>query len=420
MAMKRKLMVMGLAVLLGLAGAQTVGIPPTNAQTPTPGTGSISGRVYVDLNANNMFESPDVGFPALLGISPAPSATTQAAEDGTYIFSELPAGTHVVGIIYAIPSCARTAPFRWTGEPVNGGCGFNHYTTLGTTIELAPGEHRTGVDLAQVPETLMTGRVWLDAQPVPPAVPVAFTVGGRSCWNASITSSTTPAGVGYSTYSARLEPLADPQCQLGEIDLSVGGRPANKRLSWESFWRGQVDGGIARFTYFEVEVPGFLGISGQAIEAGTVTPENVARHEGMLLPDPTEVRAFVGATQCAAVGTKALRTAPSEAHPTGEFGGNLFGLIVPPAGVKPGCGTQGATVTFCVGDFKATQPAAGPFSTPGPGTPVTWEASKRADITLEPTTEPCLAVAATLGPAPTEQIPASLPATGGGRAVRSN
>jgi hypothetical protein len=412
--MKRRLTLILLAVLVCIVGVYQTGLYPASGQTPTPSSttgplGSISGRVYVDVNANNAFESPDVGLPALLIISDPANTSTQAADDGRYVFPDLPAGDYGVGIIFAVPACARTAPFRWTGEPANGGCGFNHYTTLSATVELAASENRTGVDLPQVPETLISGRVWLEAQPLPPAVPVVLTVGGHPCWDASTTLSTTPAGVGYTTYSAHLEPLADPQCRLGDLDLSIGGRSANKPLNWEPFWRGQVDGGIGAFTYFEVQIPGFLALSGQAVEAGTVNPENVSRYEGKLLPDGTEVRALVGSTLCGSVKTKALRSAPSQAQPSGEFGGNLFGLIVPPADIKPGCGTPGAQVTFCVGDFRARQPAAGPFSyfQSPEAKSVEWAAPALADVTLEPTTEPCLATEAP------PQLPVSLPQTGG-------
>jgi hypothetical protein len=217
--MKRRLTVMLLAVFVCITGAYQMDLYPASGQTatpsPSPGAlGSISGRVYVDVNANNTFESPDVGLPTLLAISAPPGASVVAADDGTYTFSDLPAGGYTVGIILVVSTCARTAPFRWTGEPVNGGCDFNHYTTLTANVDLVAGENRKGVDLPQLPETLMTGRAWLDAQPLPSTVPVAVTVDGHPCWNASTSLNTSPAGVAYTTYSARLESLDDIQCQV--------------------------------------------------------------------------------------------------------------------------------------------------------------------------------------------------------------
>jgi hypothetical protein len=113
--------------------------------------------------------------------------------------------------------------------------------------------------------------------------------------------------------------------------------------------------------------------------------------------DGTEVQALIGTTVCGVVKTKTLISS------TGGFGGNLFGLIVPPASVKGGCGTPGAAVTFCVDGFRATQPAAGPFSVFGSGeaTPVPWAAPAFRDVTLEPRGDPC----------PT--LPRALPDTGG-------
>jgi len=406
--MKRRLAVTLLAFSVCIVGVYQSGLYPASGQTPTPSSttgplGSISGRVFVDLDANGSFESPDVPLPSSLYIAEISGAYTLAAEDGTYVFANLPTGSYTVGISLVVSTCARTSPFRWTGEAVLGGCGFNHYTKLAVPVNLSAGENRTGIDFPQVPETLITGRAWLDAQPVTPTVPVVFTVGGHPCWSASTSLNTSAAGVPYTTYSASLEPQADPQCRLGDIDLSIDGRPANKALSWERFWRGQVDGGIGPFTYFEVQIPGFLGVSGQAVEVGTVTPENVSRHEGTLVPDGTEITAYVAAELCGTTITKAITGSQA------EFGGNLFGLIVPPADVKAGCGTPGAEVTFCIGDFKARQPAAGPFSySQSPeATAVQWAAPALADITLEPTGEPCLATEAP------PELPVALPQTGG-------
>ncbi len=193
--------------------------------------------------------------------------------------------------------------------------------------------------------------------------------------------------------------------------MTIDGRAAGLTKPWDEFWKESlIPYGVRPLGFrLDVSIPGFLGISGQVAEATTVTPDNVSRHEGTLMPDGTEVRAFVGTTLCGAVRTKALRSAPSQAQPNGEFGGNLFGLVVPPAGVKPGCGTSGAQVTFCVGEFKARQPAAGPFSyfQSPEAKAVQWAAPALAEVTLEPTTESCLATEAP------PELPVSLPQTGG-------
>jgi hypothetical protein len=427
MAMKRKLMVMGLAVALALAGAETVGIPPTSAQTPSPtvepGTGSISGRVYVDVDANGSFGGPDVPleFPLQLfrsGPQP-PFLGANSAVDGTYQFSELPAGTYELGISIPIPAgcVAPNSPFTWVGDTFTGlSCPGVTLTTPSRTINLATDENATGVDFPQVPPSYeVTARAWTGGAPLSANNRVAITVGGHSCWDATINQVTTAASISVTFYLATLLPTANPACQNADLDITMDGQSAGATTQWSRFWRDTLflpgprplnQSSEAFLTSVDLEVPSFLGISGQAVEAGTVTPESVSNR--ILVGDGTEIRAFVGAALCGTTKTKALTS------PSGGFGGNLFGLIVPPASVKTGCGAAGASVTFCVGEFKARQPAAGPFSAPSSpfAQSVHWVAPALADITLEPTTEPCLAVAATPGPPP-GHVPASLPTTGG-------
>jgi hypothetical protein len=218
-----------------------------------------------------------------------------------------------------------------------------------------------------------------------------------------VLASPTLGGVSVSRYSARLDPLNDPRCQSGDLDIQIDGRSAGATTEWNSFWRERLAYPERPLKWmYDVAIPPFLGISGQVVEAGTVTPQSVSRHEGALVRDGTQIRAFAGTTVCGAVTTQTLTGSK------GDFGGNLFRLIVPPTSVKSGCGTPVAQITFCVGDFKARQPAAGPFSYPSSpeAKPVQWAGPGLADITLEPTTEPCLAVEA-------PRLPQELPSTGG-------
>jgi hypothetical protein len=429
--MKRRFTAAGLAVAALIAASLQLGINPANGQTPTPTSGplgSISGRFYVDVDPNNSFGGPDVplGLPAAslelfsLDVGGPPLAATSSSSDGTYSFDGLPAGQYRVSINIPIVACAVpfVPPFDWVGEPSRLFlCGNPQFSTPQRDIVLGAGETLANVDLPQLPTSYeISARIWLNAAPLTAQNSVMVTAGGNPCWNAQVNTGPTLAGVTVSHYSARLDPLTDPSCQSGNLDITIDSRAVGLAKPWEEFWKESLFPFGARplSLQLDVAIPGFLGISGQVAEAGTVTPENVAEHQGALLADGTRVTAFVGNTACGEARTKALRSAPTQAQPNGEFGGNLFGLIVPPAGVKTGCGTAGAEVTFCIGDFRARQPAAGPFSyfQSPESKPVQWAAPALADITLEPTTEPCLAVAATPGLAP-EQPPASLPATGG-------
>jgi hypothetical protein len=424
---KTRFIVLGLAAALCLAGAQAFqsasGQTPTPtdspAPSPTPGPlGSISGRVYVDVNANGAFDGPDAPlvFPLeifSMDVGGTRLAFINSSSDGTYQFPNLPPGNYFLTINLPIPACvAPIQPFSWVGDTVHGvGCPFVELTTRDSVVALGSGENATGIDFPEIPRSYdVAARIWADGKPLSPQDRVIVTVGGRPCWNAQINPSVTAAGVPVSYYFASLRPSGDPTCQGGDLDITINGRSAGATTPWNSFWRDSLFSLGARplnqssdafFTSLDLEAPPFLGVTGQVAQAGTVTPQNVPQHQGALVGDGTEVRAFVGTTLCGTAATKALTGSQ------GQFGGNLFGLIVPPSTVKPGCGTPGASVLFCVGDFKARQPAAGPFShfLSPEAKPVQWSAPAFADITLEPTSEPCLAA--------DSRLPISLPETGG-------
>ncbi len=421
--MKRRLTAMGLAVAVLLAGALQLTVDEASSQTPTPTStpeplGSISGRVYVDVDANVAFGGPDVPleFPLNLfrvdaGGPQPPFLGTNSAADGTYHFGDLPAGTYELGISIPIPAgCpAPNSPYTWVGDTFTGlSCPSVSLTTPSKTLTLAAGEDATGVDFPQIPPSYeVTARAWLDGAPLSANNRIAITVGGRSCWGAQIRPVITAAEIPVSFYLASLLPSADPACQNADLDITIDGRPAGATTQWNRFWRDSLfspgprplnKSSEAFPTSVDLEVPPFLGISGQVAEAGTVTPDDPSGRRA-LVRDGTEIKAFVGTTLCGSTRTKTLTSS------TGGFGGNLFGLIVPPADVKPECGIAGAPVTFCVGTLKARQPAAGPFS--GFVLPqaeaVLWAAPALAEVTLEPTSEPC----------PGSQLPGSLPPTGG-------
>jgi|SRR5438309_1408301 len=68
--MKRRIAAMLLAVTTCLVGVYQTGLYPASGQSPTPSSspgplGSISGRVYVDVDANGSFGGPmfHSGFP---------------------------------------------------------------------------------------------------------------------------------------------------------------------------------------------------------------------------------------------------------------------------------------------------------------------------------------------------------------------
>jgi hypothetical protein len=365
-----------------------------------------------------MFDGPDTGtvFPlnlVLIDVGGPPFAMGNSAEDGTYRFEGLPAGNYHLFITVGSGACAASIrPFTWVGDTFGETfCGTVHLTTSLIVFALDSGEDATGVDFPQIPSSYdVTARIWRDAQPLPKASRVTITVDGTECWPAKVDESTTAGGATVSFYKATLTPSPDPRCHAGDLDLTADGMPALAPTDWNRFWRYSLSFVQPVPLNLSADVPPFfkstdltdepfLGLSGQVVEPGSVTPENVSRREGTLVRDSREVTALVGSTICGTARTKALTTA------SGEFGGNLFGLVVPPASVQPGCGTPGSLVSFCIDDFKARQPAAGPFvSVVSPeASPVLWDAPSQQEVTLEPTSELC----------PVALAPRALPDTGG-------
>src|SRR5438132_5656883 len=427
--MKRRIAAMLLAVTPCLVGGYQTGLYPASAQSHTPSSspgplGSISGRVFVDVDANGSFGGPDVPlrFPLQLfgvngGVPQPPFVGQNSADDGTYQFTDLAPGNYQIAIEVAVAAgcVAPAAPFTWVGDTFTGiSWPTVHLTTPLREISVAAGENATGIDFPEVPPSYdVTARVWADGRPLSGPDTVLITVGGHTCWNAQVAPVLTLAEIIVSYYRATLSPFNDPACQRGDLDILINGRSAGATTNWDAFWAQSLFSLGPRplnqpadtFPYLrsvDLAVPSFLSIAGQVTEAGTVTPENPSARR-VLVRDGTEIRAFVGATLCGVTVTKTLTGSG------GQFGGNAFGLIVPASSVKAGCGTSGAQVTFCVGDSKARQPAAGPFSNfPSPETkPVVWSAPALTDVTLEPTDEPCLAEEAT------PEFPVSLPQTGG-------
>jgi len=96
-------------------------------------TGSISGLKILDINVNGIFDGVDRPEPGIVFVlTDAGGATRQttSAADGTFSFTNLPAGTYVLSEILP-PGFAQTFP----GTPESPGT---------YTITLAPGQNATG------------------------------------------------------------------------------------------------------------------------------------------------------------------------------------------------------------------------------------------------------------------------------------
>jgi hypothetical protein len=98
-----------------------------------PPTGSIAGDKWIDLDENgvvNGFDYPQPGIVFILTDSGGHQLTTVSGSDGTYKFTNLPAGTYDLKEVLP-PTFWQTFPGTKTDPK-------------GYTIILGPGENKTG------------------------------------------------------------------------------------------------------------------------------------------------------------------------------------------------------------------------------------------------------------------------------------
>ena len=387
--MKRSLIACALAaasallasVAVASAGAPTATPTPTPSPTATPSPtftptplGSISGRVYIDVNANGMYDGPDVAGAGELvfgvfSLGPSYSLSNISA-DGSYQLTGLQPGSYTLELSVPGFVCAPMAPFNWVGGEQGDSCGLNP-TTRERTVDLGPGEDITGIDFPQVPATGISGRLWLNGAPMPAGTEAFVTVSGRECWQVATASEVTAAGITIASFTADLEAVGEGNCIQGDIALIADGNLIGESVSWSQFWSGY------RLGRTDFMAPPFMGLSGRVIIQEGATELD----SDSLVADDTLVTAIVGSTVCGQATTKTLEN---------EFGGkmNLFGLIVPPRGLQPGCGIEGAPVAICVGASEGR--IAGILQPPPVEVdPFTWVPGKTVAVTIELTDERC-------------------------------
>jgi hypothetical protein len=416
--MKRFLVAVALVVVLASAlqslpaESQTPTPTPTETPTATPTpsptagpTGAISGRLYIDVNANGAYDGPDVAWAGTQVQLAGPAyPSTSTSDEGLYTFDGLAPGEYTVSPAWGLPQgCSVIPPFDWMGEdPDPIFCGRGPQLSLPSlAVNLAEGEQLTGADLPQVPPTGITGRIWLDAAPAPTDADTFVTAGGTPCWPAQLTARTGPAGIPYTAFAADLRPHSDPACQSGDLGLLVGDRAIQPGVTWAGLWIDQLwphSTGQLKEDTRDFMTPPFLGVWGEVFQEGAA---------GSLLPgdpvgDDTVVRAIVGTKTCGEVSTKTLTDNDGQKL-------SLFGLIILPDELNTGCGAEGAPVTFCVSDSAASS---GSYAVSG-GELLAYAAGEIVAVTLRITDEPCPLALPTAGSAPASSASPAAVAVGG-------
>ena len=373
---------------------------PTSSPTATPTLGTIQGRMYVDVNGNHLFDAPDVPLQMLISIQGPAGQTSLPAQDGTYRTSGLLEGTYELRVFVSAPAgCFGGPVYTWAGDPAReAGCFTQpRFEANPQTAQVVAGQ-TAETDFIGVPLRNLSGWVWSNAAAVSPASQVAVMVGTEPCWTARVDHPSSAAGISVSFYSADLDSFQNPNCYQGDVRVAVDGRPSTRSVPWDRFWasRMNVEHVTGVFNQFEeVMVPPFMALAGTV----SLTPQSSSEAVSFPadpVPDGTIVRAFIGNTQCGQATTKTLHAGSGPVA-------NLFGIAVPPASVKPGCGEAGSVVAFCVGNRLALSVLVGTwsFTIVGELRAVAWEAGYIGRVNLSPTSGPC-----PVGPA-------GLPGTGG-------
>jgi len=347
---------------------------------------SISGYVFADLNGNTVRDwgEPGVkGWQVSLCVLDMCRATTTSGGGG-YNFDHA-SGQHGIGL---------DVPFGWqrVGRTSSSG-----------QLSVGEREHKK-VDIAVrfVGEEVsgFSGSVWENGAPVPEGTRVEALVGEKVCGD------TTAYGVRESRYSMWVRSAnekGDCAKEGAEVRFRVGGAMANETVQWH------------------LQHPTHLH-EGREVDTLTETLDIVVGPESAIFegavydyrPDAPCHCAEQGAPVKAYVEDRLC--GESTIFPT-HPGPMSHQVVVLPEALRAGCGREGASVTFTIGDELANEDAVWepgahrltlsvgepppPTPSPTPRPTVSPEATRRGPITPTPTVTPFLTPTATVGPPPT-------------------
>jgi hypothetical protein len=308
-----------LAALPALAAAYDSG-----AMTPWA-EASISGVVFNDLDGDGKHD----------GFEPGLEGWDIFRGSGSDVLWEI-GGTgrgglyHISGLSpghYAIRPFHRDLPgVNLETEPYfTGPAGFWR------EVDLKEGESKRNVDfgLREVRDsTVFFGRAWLDGKLAPNDSELEALVDGKLCARSHTQKE-------HFAISVRSD--CGQQGQRVEFIL------AGEEVDWVRTWR---DVGPGTADYQPVRLPGtrkpvYLGAGKPfAVLFGSVHAYDIDRAPGSLEGLP--IRALIGERVCG-----------EDAISVGQLAG--YEMVVPSASLKPGCGVEGASVTFQVGDRLANE-----------------------------------------------------------------
>lgn len=310
-----------IAVLLCVSAGSSAG-----AATPAGnGTGSVSGRIFIDFNGNSTFDAFDVPL-STAAIDLFSGLETD--EDGIYTIDGLPPGPYTVFLGQG--PCADFLMNDWLGVYVLGFCPVQDLPdpevviVAGTTVTV------------DIPLPTFDGsanaRLWLDGEAAPDGTPVSVLVDDGLCRAGEAEQTQSAAGVAISEFFI-VVPSSAPECQGEMVSVEVDGEVL-RTWTWNEFWLDEWVDWWYEGDYWSrhnVAEPPIFGVYGK-VQGGIPAPRAEPAGNGGLL----SLRAVVNGRLC------------SEPRPLN--GDIVYGLIVVHEDTRAGCGSPGAEVTFCLDD----------------------------------------------------------------------
>ncbi len=160
-------------------GINSTNLTITPSGSPAPGSGTISGVVYNDLNKNGVQDTNEQGYPnATISLQGTQTATTTTSQSGSYTFSNLLQGLYGVSITlpsgYQATTTGSSIVTLGTNATVNFGIVSNQIT-ITPTLTITPTASPTAT-LTPTPRLTVTPTPTLTVTPTPSLFNVTGTV----------------------------------------------------------------------------------------------------------------------------------------------------------------------------------------------------------------------------------------------------
>ena len=298
-----------------------LGVVAHSGSTSADATGELSGQVFADTDSDGTFGDADVpmaGFALSIsgptqGCAPA-CANATSDDTGAFRVANLPPGDYTIRMLTGY-MCADPLRTNWLGEYIQGFCTHDPLTA---PVTVEAGEETT----VPVPLTGLVGhlggRLWLDGVPRSTGTTITARSGDIVCAGTAAIRRTLNQQVTVTEFNLTFGRACRDS---NNISLFAGDR-VFAQTTGEEVWHDAIDSWNFADNYF----------SNHEYRAPEIDPF-FAHVDG--ISGPTSVRALIGDVFCGGATTRGSSA--------------VFGLIVLPEEVRPGCGVLNSPVSFCIG-----------------------------------------------------------------------